>query len=150
MSINIKRILAAVDFSETSDKAFDYAVSLARVFEAEVVALHVVHDPIVYAPTTGQEWRDEFERTIKEKLDALLNRHTCEGVEVKAVIKQGGAWLEIIEYAKAENCDMIVLGTHGHGPVQHMLMGSVAEKIVRKAKHPVLVVRPDQHHFVMP
>lgn len=150
MSINIKRILAAVDFSETSDKAFDYAVSLARVFEAEVVALHVVHDPIVYAPTTGQEWRDEFERTIKEKLDALLNRHTCEGVEVTAVIKQGGAWLEIIEYAKSENCDMIVLGTHGHGPVQHMLMGSVAEKIVRKAKHPVLVVRPDQHHFVMP
>ena len=150
MSLRIKRILAAVDFSETSDKAFDYAMSLARVFEAEVVALHVVHDPIVYAPTTGQEWRDEFERTIKEKLDALLNRHTCEGVEVTAVIKQGGAWLEIIEYAKAENCDMIVLGTHGHGPVQHMLMGSVAEKVVRKAKHPVLVVRPDQHHFVMP
>jgi len=79
-----------------------------------------------------------------------LNRHSCEGVEVTAVIKQGGAWLEIIEYAKAENCDMIVLGTHGHGPVQHMLMGSVAEKVVRKAKHPVLVVRPDQHHFVMP
>lgn len=150
MSLSIKRILAAVDFSETSDKAFDYAMSLARVFEAEVVALHVVHDPIVYAPTTGQEWRDEFERTIKEKLDALLNRHTCEGVEVKAVIKQGGVWLEIIEYAKAENCDMIVLGTHGHGPVQHMLMGSVAEKVVRKAKHPVLVVRPDQHHFVTP
>lgn len=150
MSLSIKRILAAVDFSETSDKAFDYAMSLARVFEAEVVALHVVHDPIVYAPTTGQEWRDEFERTIKKKLDALLNRHTCEGVEVSSVIKQGGAWLEIIEYAKAENCDMIVLGTHGHGPVQHMLMGSVAEKVVRKAKHPVLVVRPDQHHFVMP
>jgi len=150
VSLSIKRILAAVDFSETSDKAFDYAMSLARVFEAEVVALHVVHDPIVYAPTTGQEWRDEFERTIKEKLDALLNRHTCEGVEVTAVIKQGGAWLEIIEYAKAENCDMIVLGTHGHGPVQHTLMGSVAEKVVRKAKHPVLVVRPDQHHFVMP
>ncbi len=150
MSLSIKRILAAVDFSETSDKAFDYAMSLARVFEAEVVALHVVHDPIVYAPTTGQEWRDEFERTIKEKLDALLNRHTCEGVEVTAVIKQGGAWLEIIEYAKAEDCNMIVLGTHGHGPVQHMLMGSVAEKVVRKAKHPVLVVRPDQHHFVMP
>jgi len=150
VSLSIKRILAAVDFSETSDKAFDYAMSLARVFEAEVVALHVVHDPIVYAPTTGQEWRDEFERTIKEKLDALLNRHTCEGVEVTAVIKQGGAWLEIIEYAKAEDCNMIVLGTHGHGPVQHMLMGSVAEKVVRKAKHPVLVVRPDQHHFVMP
>lgn len=150
MSLSIKRILAAVDFSETSDKAFDYAMSLARVFEAEVVALHVVHDPIVYAPTTGQEWRDEFERTIKKKLDALLNRHTCEGVEVSSVIKQGGAWLEIIEYAKAENCDMIVLGTHGHGPVQHMLMGSVAEKVVRKAKPPVLVVRPDQHHFVMP
>jgi nucleotide-binding universal stress UspA family protein len=150
VSLSIKRILAAVDFSETSDKAFDYAMSLARVFEAEVVALHVVHDPIVYAPTTGQEWRDSFERIIEGKLEALLNRHTCEGVNVSTVIKQGGAWLEIIEYAKANDCDLIVLGTHGHGPVNHMLMGSVAEKVVRKAKHPVLVVRPDQHHFVMP
>ncbi len=150
MSLSIKRILAAVDFSETSDKAFDYAMSLARVFESEVVALHVAHDPIVYAPTTGLEWRDEYERTIKEKLDSLINRHTCEGVSVTPVLKQGGAWLEIIEYAEAENCDMIVLGTHGHGPIEHMLMGSVAEKVVRKAKHPVLVVRPDQHHFVSP
>lgn len=150
MSITINRILAAVDFSETSDKAFDYAVSLARVFEAEVVALHIAHDPIIYAPTTSQEWRDDYERNIHEKLDELLNRHTCEGVKVTPVLKQGGAWLEIIEYAKAENCDMIVLGTHGHGPIEHMLMGSVAEKVVRKAGHPVLVVRPDQHHFVMP
>lgn len=150
MSLSINRILAAVDFSETSDKAFDYAVSLARVFEAEVVALHVVHDPIVYAPTTGQAWRDDYERNIQAKLDELLNRHTCEGVKVTSVLKQGGAWLEIIEYAQAKNCDMIVLGTHGHGPIEHMLMGSVAEKVVRKAKHPVLVVRPDQHHFVSP
>lgn len=150
MSLNIRKILAAVDFSETSDKAFDYAMSLARVFEAEVVALHVVHDPIVYAPTTGQEWRDDYERGIRERLDQMLSRHTCEGVTVTPVLKQGGAWMEIIQFAEAESCDIIVLGTHGHGPVEHMLMGSVAEKVVRKARRPVLVVRPDQHHFVRP
>lgn len=150
MSISVKRILVAVDFSETSDRAFDYALSLARVFGAEVVALHVLDDPFLYAPTTGQEWRDEFEIAAQGKLEAMLNTHACEGVAVTPVMKPGAPFLEIIQHADAEDCDLIVVGTHGHGPIKHMLLGSVAEKVVRKAKHPVLVVRPDQHQFVMP
>ena len=63
---------------------------------------------------------------------------------------QGAPFLEIVQYAENEDCDLIVIGTHGHGPVQNMLLGSAADKVVRKAKCPVLVVRPDQHQFVAP
>ena len=150
MTMNVKRILTAVDFSETSDKAFDYALAFARVFGAEVVALHVLEDPIIYAPTTGQEWRDEFEQTIRKKFEAMLERHTCEGVSVRTLLVPGSPFFEIIRAAESESCDLIILGSHGHGVVEHILLGSVAEKVVRKAKRPVLVVRPEQHQFVLP
>jgi nucleotide-binding universal stress UspA family protein len=150
MSLDIKKLLVAVDFSSTSDKAFDYALSLARVFEAEVIALHVLEDPILYAPTTDQSYRDAYERTIQGKLDELANRHGSEGVKVSLEMRQGSPFYEVVECAAAEKCDMIVMGTLGTGPIQHMLLGSVAEKVVRKAHCPVLVVRPDEHEFVAP
>ena len=65
-------------------------------------------------------------------------------------IHSGTPFYEVIQLAETEGCQLIVMGTHGHGPLQHVLMGSVAEKVVRKARCPVLVVRPDQHQFVMP
>lgn len=150
MSLDLKRILVAVDFSETAGKAFDYALSLARVFEAEVIALHVLEDPILYAPTTDQAYRDAFERTIHGKMEELLNRHGIEGVQVSSASKHGSPFFEIIQYAQNEHCDLIVMGTLGQGPIKHMLLGSVAEKVVRKAPCPVLVVRPDEHEFVAP
>ena len=150
MPLKMKRILAAVDFSETSDKAFDYALSLARVFEAEVVALCVLEDPILYAPYTDQSFRDSMESGVQKQLEALGSRHGSEGVVVKTEKIPGTPFYEIIQYAGRENCDLIVLGSHGHGPVKHLLLGSVAEKVVRKATCPVLVVRPDQHQFVQP
>ena len=150
MSLSVNRILAAADFSETSDKAFDYALSLAKVFEAEVVVLHILQEPILYQAETDQSYRDAFEQKIQDSMDAMLQRHTCEGVNVATAMRQGAPFVEIIQFAEAEKCDMIVLGTHGHGPLYNMLLGSVAEKVVRKATCPVLVVRPDQHQFVSP
>lgn len=148
--LDMKRILAPVDFSETSDKAFDYALSLARVFEAEVIALHVLQEPILYQSHTAQSYRDAFEQKMQSNLDALLNRHTCEGVEITTEMKQGAPFVEIIQFAAENDCDLIVIGTHGHGPIHNMLLGSSAEKVVRKARCPVLVVRADQHQFVAP
>ncbi|MHC4879343.1 MAG: universal stress protein [Planctomycetota bacterium] len=150
MSLNLKRILVAVDFSETSHKAFDYALSLAKAFEAEIIALHVLEDPILYAPTTDQSYRDAYERALQGKLEGLVNRHGVEGVRVTTVMKQGAPFVEIIRHAQAGRCDLIVMGTLGHGPIKHMLLGSVAEKVVRKSRCPVLVVRPDEHEFVSP
>jgi nucleotide-binding universal stress UspA family protein len=148
MSLNVKKILVAVDFSETSNKAFDYALSLARVFEAEVIALHVLEDPILYAPTTDESYREAYERTVQGKLDELIGRHGVEGVKVELVTRQGSPFHEVVEHSKDAHCDMIVMGTLGLGPIQHMLLGSVAEKVVRTAPCPVLVVRPDEHEFV--
>jgi len=150
MSLDVKKILVAVDFSETSSKAFDYALSFARVYEAEVVALHVLEDPILYAPTTDPSYRKAYEQTIQTKLDELATRHGAEGVKVELTTRQGSPFHELVEYARNENCDLIVMGTLGTGPIQHMLLGSVAEKVVRKASCPVLVVRPDEDEFVTP
>lgn len=150
MSIQIRRILVAVDFSETSDHAFDYAVSLARAFEAEVLAFHNLEDPVLYAAVTDDSFRDAYERVIQGKLNKLTQRHGCEGVKAATAMRAGSAFLEIIRQAREWKADLIVMGTHGHGPVKHLLLGSVAEKVVRKAGCSVLTVRPGQHDFVMP
>lgn len=150
MSINLTRLLVAVDFSPTSDKAFDYALEFARIFGADVLAVHVVEDPILYAPTTDPVYRTDFEQMVQRKLDSLIEHRDCEGISVRTTIEAGTPFYEIIQLAETEQCQLIIMGTLGHGPLQHLMMGSVAEKVVRKAKCPVLVVRPDQHQFVMP
>lgn len=150
MSINIRRILVAVDFSEMSDHAFDYAVSLSRVFSAEILAFHVLDDPMLYTGTTDQTFRDAYERVQEGNIERLIQRHGCEGVRVDTAMKPGTAFLEIIRRAREWNADLIVIGTHGQGPLEHLLLGSVAEKVVRKAGCPVLTVRAGQHDFVMP
>lgn len=150
MSINLTRVLVAVDFSSTSDKAFDYALEFARALEADVLAVHVVEDPILYAPTTDVSYRADFEQMVQRKFDSLIEHRNCEGLSIQTMIHAGTPFYEIIQLARTEDCELIIMGTHGHGPLQHVLMGSVAEKVVRKAKCPVLVVRPDQHQFVLP
>lgn len=150
MSINLRRILVAVDFSETSDHAFDYAVSLSRVFSAEIRALHILDDPMLYTGTTDQSFRDAYERVVEGNMERLIQRHGCEGVRVETAMKSGAVFLEIIRQAREWNADLIVIGTHGHGPAKNLLLGSVAEKVVRKAGCPVLTVRSGQHDFVMP
>lgn len=148
--IQLKRILVPVDFSDTSKLAFDYAVALGRVFNAEVHVLHVADEPFLYAPTTAQQFRDEFEQEQQRQLDTLVGTHSAEGVDVTSVMQPGTAFYEIIQYAKQKDVDLLVIGTHGHGMIAHMLLGSVAEKVVRKAPCPVLTVRPGEHEFVMP
>ena len=150
MSINLTRVLVAVDFSPTSDKAFAYAIEFARVFGAGVLVVHIVEDPILYAPTTDPSYRADFETMVQRKFDSLVEHRNCDGLSIQTMIKAGSPFYEIIQLAGTEDCELIIMGTHGHGPLQHVLMGSVAEKVVRKAKCPVLVVRPDQHQFVLP
>ena len=80
----------------------------------------------------------------------LIDSAWAEGKLVVRATAQGTPFLEIIRYAKEKDIDMIVMGTHGRSGLVHMLMGSVAEKVVRKAPCPVLTVRPEGHKFVMP
>jgi len=154
--IALKKILVPTDFSPTSEVAINYARALAEAFDATVHVLHVVEDPFVhgwagegYIPDLPQ-FREGLARDASEKLGKVMSAVDRERFGVQLVTRFGSPFIEIVRYAKGEAVDLIVLGTHGRGPIAHLLMGSVAEKVVRKAPCPVLAVRHPEHEFVMP
>ncbi len=150
--MTLKRILLPTDFSDTAQHALGYAREMAERFGAEVHVLYVVPDP------TPQDWAvgaaalvvtdllDQWRAAAEQRLGAI----SLDGVETLRAIRVGHAFVEIVRYATDNAIDMIVMGTHGRGPVKHLLLGSVAEKVVRKAPCPVLTVRQPGHTFVMP
>jgi nucleotide-binding universal stress UspA family protein len=93
---------------------------------------------------------EEMERQARERLDAVLPPDQRERYRAKAELRTGSPFVEIVRYARDEKIDLIIMGTHGRGPIAHMLLGSVAERVVRKAPCPVLTVRQSQHEFVLP
>jgi len=146
METTIKKVLVPIDFSDYSKSALKYAVNFAKTFNAEIILVYVV-EPVIYPPdfSMGQiampsittEWddraRDELQKLAKSEINEIAN--------VKTIIKTGKPFVEIIETAKEENIDLIIIATHGHSGVEHILFGSTAEKVVRKAPCPVLTLR---------
>ena len=155
--ITLKNILVATDFSEPSDAALTYARALARNFKATLHVLHVVGNvsSSVYA-TEGYvaalpELQQELEDAARKQLDDLLIDNDERPLPTRPVLITSNApAATIVEYAKRETIDLIVAGTHGRGAVAHLLMGSVAERVVRTAPCPVLTVRHPEHEFVIP
>ncbi len=154
--ITLKNILVGVDFSVPSDIAMRYGRGLAEAFDASLHLLHVMEDVVAHAWAAEvyvaalPGLHEEMEKAARERLDQLLTAEETEKLRAKVSLRTGTAFVEIIGYAKSENVDLIVLGTHGRGAIAHMMLGSVAEKVVRKAPCPVLTVRESQHGFVMP
>lgn len=151
--ISIRQILLPLDFSETSLTATQYAAELAVQFSAELHLLHVIEDPQVYVPmfdSSPMPSQQEFETYAQERLDAWLLPEKANSLTVHRRWIHGNPFVEIVRDAKQQDVDLIVLGTHGRGFAAHLLLGSVAEKVVRKAPCPVLTVRPDDHQFVHP
>jgi universal stress protein A len=153
--IQIKRILAAVDFSEHSDVVLQYAEELSRLFGAEVVLCHVVEAGhlISQLPPGGDGYFPPnlpqiHEQQARAELEKQLSNYAFTSSRVAIPI--GSPFVEIVRLAREESADLIVIGTHGRGPIAHMLLGSVAERVVRKAPCPVLTVRHGEHEFVMP
>ena len=150
--MKLDRILVPIDFSETAQHALDYAGDLAQMFGAEVHLLHVVPDPVAQGwagEATGMVIPDLL-RTWEADSDQRLQDIAIEGVTVERVTAVGHDFVEILKYASGNGIDLIVMGTHGPGAVKHMLLGSVAEKVVRKAPCPVLTVRHPGYEFIMP
>lgn len=144
-AIVIKRILVPIDFSEHSLNALQYAVRFAKQFKSEILLLHVI-EPVVY-PTDfsfGQiafpNVEDELHRRGEEELERLRNEVSVE-VPAKSFIRLGKPFLEITKVAKEHDVDLIIIASHGHTGVEHILFGSTAEKVIRKAHCPVLTVR---------
>ena len=148
----LQRILFPTDFSDTAAWSLGYVRALASRFGARVHLLHVVPDPV------SQDWAGEaagfsipdLRKTWIAEAERQLAEIPLNGIETERAARVGHAFVEIIRYARENEIDLIVMGTHGRGAVSHMLLGSVAEKVVRKAPCPVLTVRKPGHTFVMP
>lgn len=154
--IRLQKILVPTDFSDFSNHAVRYGCEFAKRFNAELHLVSVVEDVYPLVPESGMllptaaNYLNELKTAAEQTLATRPDPAWVEGVSVKREVLIGTAFLEIIRYAKDEDIDLIVIGTHGRTGLVHVLMGSVAEKIVRKAPCPVLTVRPEGHDFVMP
>ena len=155
--IALKRVLVATDFSEAADTALRYGRALARNFGAELVLLHMAED-ITARLFAGEgygamlpEVQANVEAVARKQLDERLVDNDPKPLPAAGeVITSSAPAATIVTYAKDHRIDLIVLGTHGRGGFAHMLMGSVAERVVRTAGCPVMVVRHPGHDFVVP
>lgn len=144
MEATIKKVLVPIDFSDYSKSALKYAVNISKLFNAEIILIYVV-EPVIYPLdfSMGQiampSFSTEWDVRAKEELDKLAKKEI--NSSVKTIIKTGKPFLEIIETAKEEDIDLIIIATHGHTGVEHIIFGSTAEKVVRKAPCPVLTLR---------
>jgi nucleotide-binding universal stress UspA family protein len=154
--LSIKSVLVPTDFSDASEAALAYGVGLAGAFGASLHLVHVMEDLLAHAwaaevyVASAPNLREEIEKESRQRLSAMLSEADRERLHAEVALLSGNPFIEIIRYAKAHEISVIVMGTHGRGPIAHMLLGSVAEKVVRKSPCPVLTVRDPQHHFVMP
>jgi universal stress protein A len=143
----ITRILVPTDFSPTADEALDYAFGLAERFGASLELLHVLDDPFVTDGMSAEAYITEAPmiRTamLQDAREKLRHRAgSCEaGVQVETEVLFGHGARTIAEYAAERGADLIVMGTHGRTGFAHLLVGSVAERLVRTAPCPVLTVR---------
>jgi nucleotide-binding universal stress UspA family protein len=143
----MKCIVYPTDFSESAARAEREAVQLAKALGAQLILAHIGTDATLWREgVSTPEMRALVERQRKWATDSLAARAAAlaaEGVTARAVVKAGVPWKEIVHLAAEEHADMIVMGTQGRTGLEHLLLGSVAERVVRTAPCPVLTVRPD-------
>lgn len=139
-------ILFANDFSDGSDNAFDYAISLARQYSAKLVIVHVINEPVdlrgFYVPHISFE---NLEKEIADGAENMMNRFCSENLKdfnnYEKFVITGVPFEEIVKKAEESGADLIIMGTHGRKGVDHLLFGSTAERVVRNALCPVMTVR---------
>ena len=155
--IKMAKILYPTDFSELSTYALRYALSFARAYQARLHCLHVVDEAYQYWTAMGPNSvpvgpaTEDILQSAHKEMDSFAAEH-LQGAEVEVItdVVLGRPFMEIIQYAKKQCIDLIVLATHGRTGLSHVLLGSVAERVVRKAPCPVLTIRHPQHEFIMP
>ena len=144
-----KKILVPIDFSETAGAALDYSKTLAAAVGAALHVLHVMDDPLLGfklpdhvcpIPTI----RKYMEQEARENMSKVLTPDEQKKFRAELITVWGSPYHKVIEYAKEHEIDLIVMGTHGRGMIGHLLLGNVAERVVRDASCPVLVIRPPQ------
>ncbi len=144
-AFRIKKILVPVDFSECSNKALQYAIPFARQFGAELNLLHVI-EPYPGVPEMGPADCETIQGGEAE-LEGV-RRTIADAVPASTLLRMGAPHVEIVEAASELGIDLIILSTHGHKGLTRVLLGSTAEKVVRHATCPVLIVRESERDFV--
>jgi nucleotide-binding universal stress UspA family protein len=142
-----RRILVPTDFSAHSRHALSYALDLARASDGEILLVHVVEPPIYPAMFEGAAlvapaYDEQMQDRIRKHLEQFAKEHLAGAPKVRTALRHGQPVQELCAAAKEENSDVIVLATHGHTGLTHLLLGSTAEQVVRLAPCAVLTVRP--------
>jgi universal stress protein A len=154
--IQIKRILVPTDLSEFSQHAVRYGCEFARRFDAELHLLTVVQDVVALIPEPGMafpapgEYMQELRDASSEALSRIPGPDLAAGLSITREVRVGTPFVEIVRHAREIDADLVVIGTHGRSGLAHVLLGSTAEKVVRKSPCPVLTVRPQGHDFIAP
>ena len=141
----LRTILVAVDFTETSDSAVEHAIALAKRSGGSVILMHAYEMPIYGFPDGALIASGDVAARISDAaqsaLDALVANHASDGVPLRGLLRNGPPWEEANAVADSESADLIVIGTHGRKGLARALLGSVAEKIIRTSTRPVLTIR---------
>jgi nucleotide-binding universal stress UspA family protein len=152
--IKLKKILYPTDFSESSLEAMKYGVSFAKEYGARLILMHVVSENPegLNLPRVSSEESVEHEliQEAERQLKVILPLEQRKDLSWEMATLRGNPANEIIRYAHENDVDLIIIGTHGRSGFEHIIFGSTAEKVVRKAPCPVLSVKPSQREFVMP
>ncbi|MBP1909915.1 universal stress protein [Methanolobus bombayensis] len=145
MSVEINKIVLATDGSENVKNAIDWSIEIAKTNDAEIIALYVLPNPGVTLAMRGENWVKGLHEHLKEEgkdaIQYVVDTGENEGVKVdRMIIEDKNPADAIVDFAKDNNADLIVMGTQGRTGLSHILLGSVAENVVRHAKRQVLVV----------
>jgi nucleotide-binding universal stress UspA family protein len=145
--MTITRILVPTDFSADANAAFDYARILARKFDAPVHLLHVVEDPLAAGMWSSEVYTAEIAtlqvNLVRDAEERLRRSVPADAGTISTEVRTGNAAKQIVEAAREHKADLIVMGTRGRTGVAHVIMGSVAERVVRLAPCPVLTLRAE-------
>jgi nucleotide-binding universal stress UspA family protein len=141
-----EKILFALDFSENSEHAFDYAYAMAKNFNARLIIIHVIQEPVdlsgFYVPHISfEKLEKEIEEGAEKMMEKFCRTMISDFTNYETGIVSGIPYEEIIRKAEKENVSLIVMGTQGRKGLDHLLFGSTAERVVRNAKCPVMTVR---------
>lgn len=148
--MTIEHMLVPVDFSEHADHILAYATALAGKLQTRITLLHVVETPVLAGGAhMGMaydlvSYTEQLEAEAWQRIDAYAQRVRTAGLECLTVVNHAVPFQQIVDHASAAQVDLIVMGTHGHTGLQRFLLGSVAERVVRLAPCPVLVIHPQQ------
>ncbi len=145
VTIDVRRILVPVDFSENAASVIEWAAHLAEEHGSRIILFHAYHLPVEFQQLEGAYLPPDFWASVKAQAEQSLHRYQDElaqrGIEVEGVVREGYAATAIVDEAASQQADLVVIGTHGLSGLKHMLLGSIAERVVQKAPCPVLTVK---------